>query len=126
INFNDNGNMQAYETDSGAPIMTSATIDISSNWVTYYGTGLDTYSYQTYLHEIGHALGLGHQGPYNGSGTYGTSNIYANDTWQFSVMSYFAESNYGGASYRYVSTPQMSDVYAITSIYGASTTTRTG
>ena len=33
---------------------------------------------------------LGHQGPYSGTATYGTSNIYANDTWQFSVMSYFA------------------------------------
>src|SRR5205823_9581974 len=84
------------------------------------------YSYQTYLHEIGHALGLGHQGPYNGSATYGVNNIYANDTWQYAVMSYFAESNYGGASYQFVSTPQMSDIYAVTSIYGASTTTRTG
>ena len=91
-----------------------------------YGTGYGSYSYQTYIHEIGHALGLGHQGPYNGSSTYGVGNIYANDTWQFSIMSYFAQSNFDGSSYRFVMTPQMADIFAITSIYGESTTTRTG
>ena len=106
--------------------MASATVDISTDWVNTYGTGIDTYSYQTYLHEIGHALGLGHQGPYNGSGTYGTDNLYANDTWQYSVMSYFGQNNYGGASYRFVKTPMMADIYAVDSIYGAATTTRTG
>ena len=60
------------------------------------------YDFQTYLHETGHALGLGHQGPYNGSATYGTNNIYTNDTWQWSIMSYFLQSNFGGASYDYV------------------------
>ena len=118
--------MTAFETDSGAPIMTSATVDISSNWVTTYGTGIDSYSYQTYIHEIGHALGLGHQGPYNGSGTYGTDNIYANDTWQFSVMSYFGQDNYSGSSYRFVMTPMMADIYAVQLIYGVPTTTHTG
>ncbi len=126
LNFNHNGNMTAFETDSGAPIMTSATVDISSNWVTTYGTGIDSYSYQTYIHEIGHALGLGHQGPYNGSGTYGTDNIYANDTWQFSVMSYFGQDNYSGSSYRFVMTPMMADIYAVQLIYGVPTTTHTG
>jgi Ca2+-binding RTX toxin-like protein len=128
INFNHNGNMQAFTSGSwnGSGQMTSATVDISSNWISTYGGGA-TYSYgfQTYIHEIGHALGLGHQGPYNGSGTYGTSNIYANDTWQFSVMSYFSEPNYDGGSYDYVITPQMADITAVQSIYGAAST-RTG
>src|SRR5262245_452410 len=128
INFNHDGSMQAWTSGgwSGSGIMSSATIDIRSNWVTNYGTGLGTYSYQTYIHEIGHALGLGHQGPYNGSATYGTDNVYANDTWQYSVMSYFAQSNYGGASYRFIMTPMLADIYAIDSIFGAATTTRTG
>ena len=127
ITFNHNGSMVASTSGSwnGVGTTSSATVDISSDWVTTYGTSLGSYSYQTYIHEIGHALGLGHQGAYNGSATYGTNNVYANDTWQYSIMSYFAESNYGGASYRFVSTPQMADIYAITSIYGAATT-RTG
>src|SRR5207245_7359860 len=41
-------------------------------------------------------------------------------------MSYFAESNYSGSSYRYVVTPQMADIYAVDSIYGAATSTRSG
>ena len=42
------------------------------------------------------------------------------------IMSYFAENNYSGSSYRYVVTPQMADIYAVDSIYGAATSTRTG
>ena len=41
-------------------------------------------------------------------------------------MSYFGEHNYSGSSYRYVVTPQMADIYAVASIYGAATSTRTG
>lgn len=124
INFNHNGNMQASTSGSwtGSGQMTSATVDISSNWITTYGATIYSYGFQTYIHEIGHALGLGHQGPYNGSGTYGTSNVYANDTWQFSVMSYFSQPNYGGGSYDYVITPEMADIAAVQSIYGAPAT----
>src|SRR5215468_159978 len=134
INFNHNGTMQAKTNAmwNGSGQMTSATVDISTDWVTTDGgandgkTGIDSYAYQTYIHEIGHALGLGHQGPYNGSASYSVNAIYANDTWQYSVMSYFSENNYSGSSYRYVITPQVADIYAVAMMYGASTTTRTG
>ena len=130
ITFNHSGNMTAFESDSysSSGIMSSATVDISANWITNDGgamdgkTGIDSYGYQTYIHEIGHALGLGHQGPYNGSASYSTDAIYANDTWQYSVMSYFSENNYNGSSYSYVITPQEADIYAVDSIYGAATT----
>src|SRR6185437_3805903 len=82
--------------------------------------------YQTYIHEIGHALGLGHQGPYNGSAVYSSNALYADDTWQYSIMSYFSENNYSGSTYRYVVSPQMADIYAVGQIYGAATTTRAG
>jgi hypothetical protein len=133
ITFNHNGSMTAFETDSysGSGVMSSATVDISADWITNDGgaydgkTGIDSYGYQTYIHEIGHALGLGHQGPYNGSASYSSNAIFADDTWQYSVMSYFAQSSYGG-SYRYVVTPQMADIYAVDAIYGESASTRTG
>jgi serralysin len=129
ITFTHNGTMTAYETDSysGAGIISAATVNISADWITNDGgaydgrTGIDSYGYQTYIHEIGHALGLGHQGPYNGSATYSTGAAYADDTWQYSVMSYFSQNNYGG-SYRYVITPQVADIYAIQAIYGAAVT----
>jgi len=133
ITYTHNGSMTAYETDSytGSGLMISATINISADWITNDGgaydgrTGIDSYGYQTYLHETGHALGLGHQGPYNGSASYSRNAIFANDTWQYSIMSYFSEQNYNGGSYRYVVTPQVADIYAINSIYGAAVT-RTG
>ena len=134
ITFSHSGTMTAYETDSynGSGIMSSATVNISSDWITTDGgandgkRGIDSYGYQTYIHEVGHALGLGHQGPYNGSATYSTNATYANDTWQYSVMSYFSQGNYDGGSYRYVVTPQMADIYAVASIYGTAASTRTG
>ncbi len=103
----------------GSGAIASATVDISADWITNDGgaydgkTGIDSYGYQTYIHEIGHALGLGHQGPYNGSASYSSNAIFADDTWQYSIMSYFAEKNYSGSSYRYVVTPQMADIYAV-------------
>jgi serralysin len=134
ITFSNSGTMQAYTSaawySSGA--ISYANVVISSDWITNDGgaydgkTGIDSYGYQTYIHEIGHALGLGHQGPYNGSASYSTNAVYANDTWQYSIMSYFPENNYSGSSYRYVVTPQMADIYAMASIYGSTTSTRTG
>ncbi len=71
-----------------------AYINIGQNWS---GVGnIGDYYFQTALHEIGHTLGLGHQGLYNaGSGnpTYNDS-TWANDTTQFTMMSYWAQSNY--------------------------------
>jgi hypothetical protein len=108
----------------GNGIITSATVNVDPTW---YGSSsaIDSYTLQTFIHEIGHALGLGHAGPYNGSATYGVDNIYANDTWQYTLMSYMAESNFGGVSYRFTMTPMMADILAIQNLYGAPTT-RTG
>jgi hypothetical protein len=105
---------------AGNGIITSANINVDPTW---YGSSsaIDSYTLQTFIHEIGHALGLGHAGPYNGSASYGVDNTYANDTWQYTVMSYMAESNYGGASYRFTMTPMMADILAIQNLYGAPT-----
>ena len=71
-----------------------AHINIGQNWS---GVGtIGDYYFQTALHEIGHTLGLGHQGLYNagsGSPTYNDA-TWANDTEQFTMMSYWAQSNY--------------------------------
>jgi hypothetical protein len=122
-NHNGSGVAQTNWNYDASNHMTSATVDISSNW--WPNDDIYSYMYQTYLHETGHALGLGHQGPYNNTATYGVDNLYTNDTWQWSVMSYFSQNNYGGATYDFAITPEMADIYAMQSLYGAATT-RTG
>lgn len=69
----------------------SSFVNIDVDWIATYGFTQDTYSLQTYIHEIGHALGLGHAGDYNGSATYGVDNKFTFDSWQTSVMSYFSQ-----------------------------------
>ena len=142
ISFFNDGTSSAYETDSSiGGFTTSASIHISQDWIAGDIGKLNSYSYQTYLHEFGHALGLGHAGNYNGSATYdpnlGTAghNQYVNDSWQTSVMSYFSqtENTYlnpvGGTStagFAFVMTPMAADILAVQSLYGVSTTAHTG
>lgn len=85
-----------------------------------------------YMHEIGHALGLLHPGPYNigGTGTYtayARDAIFYEDTEQYTLMSYFS-SNITHAAYGTASaaTPLLYDIAAIQRLYGANMTTRTG
>jgi serralysin len=96
-------------------------LNISASWVSSYGTTIDSYSFQTFIHEIGHAIGLGHQGDYNGSANYEFDATFANDSWQMSVMSYFdqRENTSTTASYAYATTPMMADIVAIQTLYGA-------
>ena len=107
-------------------LITSMTVNISTGWLASYGSIIDSYSFQTYVHEIGHALGLGHGGPYNGSASYGVHNIYANDVWSYTIMSYFDQAEAGFGSYRYVMGPSIADILAVQNIYGANTSFNAG
>ncbi|SDM11558.1 M10 family metallopeptidase C-terminal domain-containing protein [Maricaulis salignorans] len=112
---------------SGTTIQ-SAVVNVSTEWLTNYGTELDSYSFQTYIHEIGHALGLGHAGPYNGAADYAVDAAYLNDSWQSTVMSYFSqtENTYVTASYAFVLSPQIADIIAMQNMYGSASTIRGG
>lgn len=99
--------------------------EISIDTATYGWQSLDSYSVadgygpMTVVHEEGHSIGLGHDGPYNGTPT--TPNG-AYDSRQFSIMSYFDDSNQiaNGSTY-YPSTPMMTDIAAAQRLYGAPT-----
>ncbi|HSV12649.1 MAG TPA: M10 family metallopeptidase C-terminal domain-containing protein, partial [Tepidisphaeraceae bacterium] len=108
--------------------MTLAAIQISSSWIADYGSGLDSYSYQTYLHEIGHALGLGHPGDYNVDASYPYDAKFTNDSWATTVMSYFSQSdnNTTGFSVENAVTPMQADIIAMQQLYGLSATDHAG
>ena len=98
----------------------AAEVNVAGAWIASYGTALGSYGFQTYLHEIGHALGLGHAGHYNGSARYERDALFANDSWQATVMSYFdqAENPALRADRAHVVTPMAADILAARLLYG--------
>ena len=91
------------------------------------------YAVETYLHEIGHALGVTHPGDYNGSADYDLDATHQQDTREYTVMSYFlagadgsGTDHIGTAGWSYGATPLLHDILAIQAVYGADMTTRTG
>ena len=110
----------------------SSTVNVSTAWINNYGTSIDSYSFQTYMHEIGHAMGLDHAGDYNGTADYRTDdtqlgdNHYLNDSWQATVMSYFDQSQAGTGSFQFLLTPMVADILAMQTLYGTVGTLRLG
>ncbi|HEX9964744.1 MAG TPA: M10 family metallopeptidase C-terminal domain-containing protein [Allosphingosinicella sp.] len=100
------------------------------NWLQYNGFG-----FTAMVHESGHALGLSHPGAYNGSAAFSYQNYaeYAQDSLQYSIMSYFNIQNTGGlvvnGSILQLGNPQtplIHDILAIQAKYGADPATRVG
>jgi Ca2+-binding RTX toxin-like protein len=126
-----NGPVAATDGHWSGGIISSEHVQISASWVNQYGSSLNSYSFQTYIHEIGHALGLGHAGDYNNTADYAADALFRNDSWATSIMSYFSESDNSyvsqqGFTEQFALTPMGADIVAMQQIYGLSTTTRTG
>ena len=90
-----------------------------------------TYSYYTMMHELGHAVGLSHPGDYNAapgvSITYAANAQFIEDSQQYTIMSYFSETN-SGANFggTYADTLMLYDIFALHKLYGADLATRAG
>ncbi|MEO1039530.1 MAG: M10 family metallopeptidase, partial [Pseudomonadota bacterium] len=128
ITFDDEAEGAFASTSTIGDQIVSVDVNVSTDWLDTYGTGLYSYSLQTYIHEVGHALGLGHSGPYNTSADFPGDAAYPNDSWQASIMSYFSQTqnNFINATFALVVTPQLADILAIQQLYGAPTDLRAG
>ena len=114
-----------YSVDENGRALVGGTIaksyvNVSANWIEVRGLP-DTL--QTFIHEIGHALGLGHPGPYNGDEpqNYFAETISFYDSWSVSVMSYIdqTENLLVSGDKAWVITPMIADILAIHELYGA-------
>ncbi len=101
--------------------MVSAAINVGTAWLAANGTSIGSYGFRTYVHEVGHALGLGHPGNYDESASYALDRTFGNDSWQTSIMSYFAqnENTMIDASRAVSAGPMIADILAIQAMYGA-------
>ena len=126
ITFDDaeEGGFSAFTAYNDATIIASH-VNVSEDFFNTLGSSMDSETFFIFLHEIGHALGLYHPGPYGGP--YGEA-IFLNDSWQATVMSYFSQGGHPNvnASYAVPVTPMIADIIAIHELYGAPTGIRAG
>ncbi len=127
----DTDSATAFAYYPGSTLSSSAAGDVWINTASgaNLAPAMGDYGAMVLVHELGHAIGIAHPADYEADddATYAAHALYYEDSRQFTVMSYFSESNtgayFGG---RYAASPLLDDIAAIQLEYGANMSTRTG
>ena len=123
----------AFANYPGSPSASSSAGDVWVNSTLSYNRNpvQGNYGGLVLVHELGHTIGLSHPGDYDASDglpiTYANDAEYYEDSAQYTVMSYFDETD-TGADYHgaYAASPMLDDISAAQQEYGVNLTTRTG
>jgi serralysin len=126
----DGAGAYAYYPGSTASGDVAGDVHLNTDSISTTSIPSGSYSQFVIMHEIGHAVGLVHPGDYNAAP--GTAVTYANnaqfieDSHQYTVMSYFDETNTGASYDSYPDTLMLYDIYALQQLYGVNHATRSG
>ena len=114
-------------------VIDSSRVNVDAGVIDDHETAIDSYPFQLFIHEIGHALGLGHSGPYPAPGApvsyaFGIDTIFLNESWQTTIMSYATQphNTFRSASLANYITPMIVDIIAIQNLYGVPEDIRAG
>ena len=121
LTFDDTGQGDGYATaEKEDGIIRSARVIISADRLPVLGTEMGSWSFFAYIHEIGHALGLGHTKPESAAKDFGNGTIFLIDSFQASAMASFtADTNtYINDSRTHPVTPMAADIIAVHNLYG--------
>jgi len=120
----DGSGAYAYYPGQSATWSVAGDIWLNNTSVSTTSLSYGTFSSFVLLHEIGHAIGLAHPGDYNAmpgvTFSYANTAQFVEDSHQYTVMSYFDETNTGASSgLGYPDTFMLYDLLALHTLYGA-------